>query len=102
MTPHLSADWFRLWKAALGEAMRLDVNIGIYDENSYPWGFAGGYVPDAMPASRGRGLHFREEKQPGKAGADVVGLYRLTRRSEWSPDRFTTAQLIVTTSRFRH
>jgi hypothetical protein len=53
MTPYLSTDWFRLWKAALEEAKRLDMNIWIYDENTYPSGFAGGYVPEAMPASRG-------------------------------------------------
>ena len=49
MTPYLSADWFRLWKAALAEAERLDMNLWIYDENSYPSGFAGGWVPEAMP-----------------------------------------------------
>ena len=45
MTSYLSDDWFRLWKAALEEAKRLDMNIWMYDENSYPSGFAGGYVP---------------------------------------------------------
>ena len=55
MTPYLSDDWFRLWKAALDEAERLDMNIWIYDENSYPSGFAGGWVPELMPESRGRG-----------------------------------------------
>ena len=77
MTPYLSADWFRLWKRALKEAERLDMNVWIYDENSYPSGFAGGLVPDAMPESRGRGLHFAETKQPGKIGDDVLGVYRL-------------------------
>jgi hypothetical protein len=78
MTPYLSADWFRLWKAALEEAKRLDVNIWMYDENSYPSGFAGGLVPEAMPESRGRGLHFREESRPGAPGPDVLGVFRLT------------------------
>ena len=77
MTPYLSADWFRLWKRALKEAERLDMNVWIYDENSYPSGFAGGFVPDAMPESRGRGLVFAETKQPGKIGDDVLGVYRL-------------------------
>ena len=77
MTPYLSADWFRLWEAALREAKKLGVNIWMYDENSYPSGFAGGYVPEAMPESRGRGLHFREEKSPGKVGEDVLGVFRL-------------------------
>src|ERR1035438_3012672 len=35
MTPYLSDDWFRLWKVALNEAERLDMNVWIYDENPY-------------------------------------------------------------------
>jgi len=34
---------------ALAEAERLDMNVWIYDENSYPSGFAGGWVPELMP-----------------------------------------------------
>jgi hypothetical protein len=64
MTPYLSPAWFRLWKAALEEAGRLDMQIWIYDENSYPSGFAGGLVPDAMPESRGRGLVLLEQASP--------------------------------------
>jgi len=78
MTPYLGPDWFRLWKVALDEAERLDMNIWIYDENSYPSGFAGGLVPEAMPQSRGRGLHFAEVKRVGKPGVDVLAVYRLT------------------------
>ncbi len=77
MTPYLSADWFRLWKAALKEARRLDMNVWIYDENSYPSGFAGGLVPDAMPESRGRGLAFRETKTAPQWSDDIIGVYRL-------------------------
>ncbi len=78
MTPYLSDDWFRLWKAALDEAEKLDMNIWIYDENSYPSGFAGGWVPELMPESRGRGLVFREEKQVAEPKPDMLGVYRLT------------------------
>ncbi|NUQ61528.1 MAG: hypothetical protein HUU20_03505 [Pirellulales bacterium] len=77
MTPYLSDDWFRLWQAALDEAERLDMNIWIYDENSYPSGFAGGFVPAEMPESQGRSLTLREEKRPGKPGDDVVAVFRL-------------------------
>jgi len=77
MTPYLSADWFRLWKVALDEAERLDMNIWIYDENSYPSGFAGGWVPETMPESRGRGLAFREAKRLDKLEPDVLAVYRL-------------------------
>ena len=78
MTPYLSPEWFRLWKLALAEAQRLDMNLWIYDENSYPSGFAGGWVPELMPESRGRGLHFREEKQPSKPDDSVLAIFRLT------------------------
>jgi hypothetical protein len=82
MTPYLSADWFRLWKTALREAEKLDMNVWIYDENSYPSGFAGGLVPAAMPEARGRGLVWREEKTP-KAADNLLAAYRL------EADRFT-------------
>ncbi len=59
MTPYLSEQWFRLWKVALKEAERLDMNVWIYDENSYPSGFAGGFVPEVMPQSRGKGLEIK-------------------------------------------
>jgi len=78
MTPYLSSDWFRLWKIALREAKRLDMNVWIYDENSYPSGFAGGLVPDAMPESRGRGLLIKECESPGKLGENSVAVFRLT------------------------
>jgi hypothetical protein len=78
MTPYLSEEWFRLWKVALGEAERLDMNLWIYDENSYPSGFAGGWVPQEMPESRGRGLVAKEEKRAPKLEAATVAVYRLT------------------------
>ncbi|MHB8969354.1 MAG: glycosyl hydrolase [Pirellulaceae bacterium] len=78
MTPYLSDDWFRLWKIALDEAKKLGMNIWMYDENSYPSGFAGGYVPESMPESRGRGLHFRAEKAPGPLTPDVLAVFQLS------------------------
>ena len=77
MTPYLSDDWFRLWKVALNEAERLDMNVWIYDENSYPSGFAGGWVPELMPESRGRGLTLRETNAAPKWSDDLIGVYRL-------------------------
>lgn len=76
MTPYLSEDWFRLWKVVLKEAERLDMNVWIYDENSYPSGFAGGFVPDAMPESRGKGLEIREQQAPLKLNNDCVAVLR--------------------------
>ena len=77
MTPYLSDDWFRLWKVAVQEAEKLDMNVWIYDENSYPSGFAGGWVPRLMPESRGRGLVLREESQPPKAAPELLAAYNI-------------------------
>ncbi len=77
MTPYLGEDWFRLWKVALDEAERLDMNVWIYDENSYPSGFAGGWVPELMPESRGMGLVLKETKTVPKWDANTVRVFRL-------------------------
>ena len=77
MTPYLADDWFRMWKVALREAERLDMNVWIYDENSYPSGFAGGLVPEAMPESRGKGVAVSEAKTPPKPDESLLAVYRL-------------------------
>ncbi len=77
MTPYLSDEWFQLWKVALDEAERLDMNIWIYDENSYPSGFAGGWVPELMPEARGRGLKLSEAKTAPKWEDNLLAVYRL-------------------------
>lgn len=46
---YLSEAWFELWRAALDEAKALGLQLSIYDENSYPSGFAGGHVPSELP-----------------------------------------------------
>ncbi|MDR0327836.1 MAG: hypothetical protein LBI05_06030, partial [Planctomycetaceae bacterium] len=71
MTPYLSNDWFHLWKVAIEEAEKLDMNVWIYDENSYPSGFAGGFVPKALPDSRGMGLRFEEVEKLDSIDKDV-------------------------------
>ncbi len=78
MTSYLSPDWFRLWKMALREAERLDMNVWIYDENSYPSGFAGGWVPELMPESRGRGLELKATQEPPRWSTNLVAVYRIT------------------------
>ena len=77
MTPYLSEDWFRLWKKALETAERLDMNIWIYDENSYPSGFAGGFVPEAMPESRGLGLVFEDVDAAPTWAEDILSVYQM-------------------------
>lgn len=79
MTPYLSEEWFKLWKAALKEAERLDMNVWIYDENSYPSGFAGGLVPEAMPESRGRGLVIKEQESVDNLKENFIAVFRLNK-----------------------
>ena len=58
ITEYLSDKWFGLYQYAVEKGKEMGMNIWIYDENSYPSGFAGGHVPDEMPESynQGQGL----------------------------------------------
>ncbi len=58
ITEYLSNEWFELFKYSVNKGQELGLNIWIYDENSYPSGFAGGHVPAQMPESynQGQGL----------------------------------------------
>ncbi|MDR3094057.1 MAG: hypothetical protein LBU62_05380 [Bacteroidales bacterium] len=58
VTEYLSDEWFALYRYTVDKAKELDMNVWIYDENSYPSGFAGGHVPAQMPESynQGQGL----------------------------------------------
>lgn len=49
MTEYLGEEWFRLWRLSVEEGKRLGLFVNIYDENSYPSGFAGGHVPARAP-----------------------------------------------------
>lgn len=60
VTPYLSEEWFALWGIALEEAQRLGLKLYIYDENSYPSGFAGGHVPAELPDCLANCVVFKE------------------------------------------
>ena len=55
ITPYLSDEWNDLYTYAVKKGRELGLDIWIYDENSYPSGFAGGHVPDQMPESYNQG-----------------------------------------------
>ncbi len=56
ITPYLSEVWLSLCRHAVHCGRKLGMKVWIYDENSYPSGFAGGHVPAEMPDSIGLGL----------------------------------------------
>ena len=62
ITEYLSDNWFDLYKYTVDKGRELGMKVWIYDENSYPSGFAGGHVPDEMPESynQGQGLEMTE------------------------------------------
>jgi len=48
-TDYLSKRWFELWNFAAERCRSLGLQCNIYDENSYPSGFAGGHVVSSNP-----------------------------------------------------
>ena len=50
-TEYLSDEWFELYRYSVETAKSMGLDIWIYDENSYPSGFAGGHVQREMPES---------------------------------------------------
>lgn len=78
MTPYLSEDWFARWEDTLRMAKKLGMLAWIYDENSYPSGFAGGYVPELMPESRGLGMRLETRKRVDLADPAIFAVYKKT------------------------
>ncbi|MGC9329106.1 MAG: glycosyl hydrolase, partial [Candidatus Hinthialibacter sp.] len=62
VTPYLSERWLEVWRFTAEAAKKRGMVTYIYDENSYPSGFAGGFVPDQMPDAAQVSLHRREFK----------------------------------------
>lgn len=55
ITEYLSQEWFDDYAYTVRKGKELGLDVWIYDENSYPSGFAGGHVPDVMPESYNQG-----------------------------------------------
>ncbi|MDR1373219.1 MAG: hypothetical protein LBJ17_08940 [Dysgonamonadaceae bacterium] len=55
ISEYLSDEWFEMYKFAVEKGRNLGMYVWIYDENSYPSGFAGGHVPAEMPESYNQG-----------------------------------------------
>ena len=59
ITEYLSEEWFERFEYTLSVGEELGLYVWIYDENSYPSGFAGGHVPHYMPDSYRHGQSLR-------------------------------------------
>ncbi|MDR1526029.1 MAG: hypothetical protein LBS79_12365 [Tannerella sp.] len=62
ITEYLSGDWFKLYEYTVAKGKEMGLEVWIYDENSYPSGFAGGHVPEEMPESYNQGQGLALEK----------------------------------------
>ncbi len=56
ITPYLSDEWLSSCRHAVDVGKKLGLKVWLYDENSYPSGFAGGHVPAVMPDAVRTGL----------------------------------------------
>jgi len=74
LTEYLSDEWFELFDHTVQKGKELDMKVWIYDENSYPSGFAGGHVPAEMPDSykHGTGLQLEIHDQLNITLSDTV------------------------------
>ncbi len=59
ITPYLTEEWLGLFRHAVERGKALGIKVWIYDENSYPSGFAGGHVPARIPDAVRTGLRMK-------------------------------------------
>jgi hypothetical protein len=79
ITPYLSQEWLDLFKHAVTKGKALGMKVWIYDENSYPSGFAGGHVPAAMPDAIRAGLRMTKMNAlPASFESEPVVVLRKT------------------------
>jgi hypothetical protein len=69
-----------VWQESLEEANGLGLLCNIYDENSYPSGFAGGHVPSLAPATAAQYVqaHLTEAPQVGR-GPATLSVFKIER-----------------------
>jgi len=80
-TEYLSDDWFRLFDYTVQMGKELDMKVWIYDENSYPSGFAGGHVPSQMPDSYRHGTGLSVEVAESLDGLSSEDLELVLKKS---------------------
>lgn len=103
VTPYLSDRWLKLWRFTADEAAKRGMVTYIYDENSYPSGFAGGLVPDQLPNVRQESLK-RMEFTPEQLGqmeftADTIALYRVKNTQSGEFERISLPDIYSDTTK---
>lgn len=81
VTEYLSKRWFELCRFTLEEARKLGMRVWMYDENSWPSGFAGGHVPAEMPEAYNGGQGLRLRKLDRLAAGETEKCHILMKKS---------------------
>ncbi|MBW6535126.1 MAG: hypothetical protein K0B11_08965 [Mariniphaga sp.] len=91
LTEYLSEDWFHLFDYTVQKGKELGMKVWIYDENSYPSGFAGGHVPAEMPDSyqHGTGLSMEIQQKLDVVFSDTIEV--VLRKTETGFENITAA-----------
>ncbi len=76
ITEYLSPRWFDLVRHAVRECRRLGLTPYLYDENSYPSGFAGGHVGGRVPEARSRYAAAVFGEGPNNVPQDLLSLHQ--------------------------
>jgi hypothetical protein len=76
ITSYLSEEWLSRFEHAVKTGKKLGMQVWIYDENSYPSGFAGGHVPSEMPESVGKMLRVVQTTQPDTFKKEFIKVFR--------------------------
>jgi hypothetical protein len=76
ITSYLSDRWFSLCRYTVDKCKEMGMQVWLYDENSYPSGFAGGHVPAEMPESynQGQGLAMHQVENVPEVVDDKIML----------------------------
>ena len=72
---YLSDDYFRFYRFALAEAKRLGMKMWLYDEYSWPTGFAGGKLSEALPGAAAKGVRFDRIEPNEPLPQNALGVY---------------------------
>jgi hypothetical protein len=78
ITPYLSDEWFSRYEYAIKAGKKLGMQVWIYDENSYPSGFAGGHVPAEMPEAAGKMIRLTITEKPDTFRTDPLKVFLKT------------------------
>lgn len=76
ITEYLSPRWFEIIRHCIAECRRLKLVPALYDENSYPSGFAGGHVPALAPETTASYVLPKFGTLPEKPPTDALAVYR--------------------------